>query len=502
MNLAIVVGVSQYDNYTALKACENEAGVMYEILTKLNKFDDVCFISGSPKAHEAKQKITEFVNKHKSSVVDELVFYFTGHGGRFDDDFFYIFSDFHDKKKETTGLRNSELDGLIRNLSPGLTVKIVDACYSGTTYVKSDSEIQPILEKSAKDSQLNKLYFLHSSSSEEESLATESFSLFSRSLFKSLAQNEGLIRHRDIMAYVADDMDANGFPKPTFIVQADNTEFFGDVNAELIQYINGALGVLPSGDKIPLKAEQAKEKPAKTFLELVKLKSSEEYCDQKEGVKNIELIMSSFQKETWPKVITDIFNVSTEIVEHRIPNEPAIARWLIKNQDEKYFVEPAYETRTYYKDEYIEVPKKPESKKVNDLFGAHQWAKLMGSIQSEVEYKLEKVEKKQQVLNGIQFTAVTPFKALQVKFEPKFSSVENYALTIVPIFSRKLLAIFYSIEVLNYTSWDYAEIPKCSEWKIRKVGLKRAEGILKYCADTIALTEKFIVDDVSLKLKE
>jgi uncharacterized caspase-like protein len=73
---------------------------MHGVIEKLNKFDDTCVISGSHKAYEAKQKITEFVNKHKKSTVDELLFYFSGHGARYDDDFFYVFSDFSEKKKK------------------------------------------------------------------------------------------------------------------------------------------------------------------------------------------------------------------------------------------------------------------------------------------------------------------------------------------------------------------------------------------------------------------
>ncbi|MFX4236677.1 hypothetical protein ACOL3F_12195, partial [Aliarcobacter butzleri] len=60
------------------------------------------------------------------------------------------------------------------------------------------------------------------------------------------------------------------------------------------------------------------------------------------------------------------------------------------------------------------------------------------------DYKLEKIEKTRKILNGIEFTTVTAFKAMQIKFKPKFNAIENYALTIVPIFSRKNLVIFNS----------------------------------------------------------
>jgi hypothetical protein len=176
--LAIIIGVSEYLYCNSLTACENDAGIIYGIFQSLNKFDEICLISESPKALEAKKKLTEFINKYKGSEVSELVFYYTGHGARYDDDFFYVFSDFKEQKKETTGLRNTELDGFFRNLSPELTVKIIDACYSGSSYVKSDEDIEPLLEKSAKENNLKKIYFLHSSSSVETSLASSLYSYF------------------------------------------------------------------------------------------------------------------------------------------------------------------------------------------------------------------------------------------------------------------------------------------------------------------------------------
>jgi hypothetical protein len=166
MNLAIVIGVSNYDskNYPTLEACDNDILIMKDTLEKLNKYDDICYISNSPKAHEVKQKITEFITKHKTNSIDELFFYFSGHGDRNKDDFFYVLSDFNELKRETTGLRNTELDGLIKNLTPKLTIKVIDACFSGTTYIKSNNDnIEPIFKKSAQDNEFQNLYFFFSS---------------------------------------------------------------------------------------------------------------------------------------------------------------------------------------------------------------------------------------------------------------------------------------------------------------------------------------------------
>lgn len=502
MNLAIIIGVSTYDHCDNLKACDNDIKVMNNVLLKLDKFDDICEIHDSPKAHDAKRQITEFVNKHKGNQVQELVFYFTGHGARFDDDFFYVFSDFSEKRKEVTGLRNTELDGLIRNLAPELTVKVVDACFSGSTYVKGEGDIKPILEKSAKQNELKNLYFLHSSSSDEESLATSEYSLFSLSFFKALTQNLGNIRHRDIMAYVADDMEQNGLPKPTFVVQADNTEIFGDISPELLQYINGVIGVSAADGDDDSKHNREGDADAKSFLQLVRAKSDEEYCTQEEGISNIKLLVDGIQDNAWASEITDVFTVEYMELEYNIPNEIEIGRWLKKNGAEKYFVIPTYKTETFSKQEYIPIPRKPLSKAYAGLIGSIAFGSLFGiNHDEEVDYKLEKVEKTREILNGIEFTTSTPVKAFQVRFKPMFNSVENYVLTVVPVFSRKYLEVFSSIEVLSYTGWDSVSNPKCRGWKIKKILLKNDQEINKFCSERVASVTEFIIEDVCSKLK-
>ncbi|ELL4670383.1 caspase family protein [Vibrio fluvialis] len=505
MNLAILIGVSQYENCSDLSACGNDVEIMSNIITQLDKYDDVCVISNSPKAYEAKQKITAFINKHKDSKVDELVFYYTGHGARFDDDFFYIFSDFSEGRREVSGLRNSELDGLIRNLEPELTIKVVDACFAGGNYVKSEADIKPILEKSAKENELNKLYFLHSSNSEETSLATSEYSLFSNSFFKSLTQNEGDIRYRDIMAYVADDMAVNGYPKPTFVVQAENTEIFGEVSPELIDYINKTLSVASVEEANDSEPEKDDNKSS-SFIELVMKASENCYCSEEEAHNNISKIRDFYSSENWPDDILNIFDIEITELSYSIPNSRAISKWLDSNKNELYFVESEYRSESYIEKEYVKVPKKPEPVR-NRLGGIWESATLATAFArsalkgDDYDYELQDVEKTRSVFKGIDFTASTPFKCLQLKFKPKYKSVENYAMTIVPVFSRKELAIFTSSEVLVYVDWDRTSMPKCIDWKVNKIQLKNESLILDACKQKIAEVSLFITSDVKAKLK-
>ena len=498
MNLAIIVGVSEYENYSTLKACDNDILIMKNTLEKLNKYEDICYISNSPKAHEVKKKITEFVTKYKTNSIDELVFYFSGHGDRNKDDFFYVLSDFNEAKRETTGLRNTELDGLIKNLNPKLTVKIIDACFSGTTYIKSNNDnVEQIFTKSAEKNEFQSLYFLYSSSSEEESLANEKISFFTQSFFNSLAQNLGDIRYRDIMAYVADDMSFNKYPEPTFIVQANNTEIFGDINVDLTSYINDKLNIK---NNIPNEAHQDKKENSqkeKSLIELIQEKSNNEYCTKEEAFKNLELLKKEFATEKWIEDITEIFDISITELDSHIPNSKSIGQWLSKNTDEYYFSKPVYEDETYFKEEYIEIPKKPTNsydRKMRSLmaFGFND--------KEDKDYKLEKIEKRRKVLKGIQFTTETPFEAFQIYFKPKHNAIENYSLTIVPIFSRKRLIVFNATENLKYNGWSSINYPKCHDWKISKLSLKNKIEIENFCKNKIEIVSKYILEDIQMKL--
>jgi len=499
MKLAIIIGVSDYQNCSSLNACKNDAEVMKGVFERLGKFDDICVISDSPKAFEAKQKLIKFINKYKAKEISELVFYYSGHGARYDDDFFYVFSDFKEDRKEVTGLRNTELDGLIRNLNPDLTVKIVDACYSGSAYVKSDSDIKPYLEKSAKENNLNKLYFFHSSSSEEASLASAVYSYFTYSFCKSLSEHEGPIRYRDIMAFVADDMASSGYPKPTFVVQADNTEIFGEVDTNLLDYTKTTLKLVSTtegAEENVLESPQAES----TLLELVEEKSNEEYCSYEEASANIEQIKLNLQSKFWPPDITALFDFEELEIDAtcQIPNSTEIGRWIHKNNKEGLFAKPSHSTQTYFKDEYVEAPRKP--RRSRGAFAALSALTAFG-LDDDKDYKLEKIEKERQIIDGFEYTAESPLRSLKLHFRPRHAALDNYCLTIVVLFSRRSLVIFNSKESLPYKSWDSISNPRCLDWKAKSIMLKDSEGIVKYIKELVVSMSSYVTEDISQKLE-
>ncbi len=149
MKIAILIGVDIYTSQLGnLPACKKDVKLIKEILEATGEFSEILFISDNCNSDYVKSTISNFVSEIKDEQIDEVFFYFTGHGDFYEQQFYYILSDYNTSKRKQTSLENSEVDNWLRNLNPKLTIKVVDACHSGTTYIKSQSAINEILEKS------------------------------------------------------------------------------------------------------------------------------------------------------------------------------------------------------------------------------------------------------------------------------------------------------------------------------------------------------------------
>lgn len=497
MKLAILIGVSEYNFQNSLPACANDLKLINNTLEKLNKFEAIHVIDNSPTSNTAKRQLTELINKYKQEEIEEFLFYYTGHGFRSEDEFYYTFSDFETNRKESTGLQNTELDSLIRNLEPQLTVKIVDACYSGSTYIKSFADIEPFLEKSARENGLKNIYFFHSSNAEETSLASDSYSFFTHSICKSMTLNIGPIRYRDIMAYVADEMTMMAYPKPTFIVQANYTEIFGDITEALITYINEQLDIKEITTTARNEDFNDTNKQETNILTLVQSKTASEYCTADEALASLDIVRCGLEATSWPNELADIYSIDVNEIEseYGIPNQRPIGEWIIKGELKSYFAKPTYDTEEYYTEEYKEIPKKPARNSFMRVLSIPYGF-------DDTEYKLETVKKERQVLTGIQATVKLPFIGFRIYFDPKYQAADHYNLTIAIIVSMNRIALFTSKEKLVAESWDKISYPKCSSWKAREINLKDTEAIKRNITEIVDSTAKFIREDIKEKLSQ
>ena len=94
-NIAIIIGISEYSNVQTLKGCKIDADSIRKLLEATAKYEDILQMDGKVDSSEIEQKLPEFIKKYKTESVDEVFFYYSGHGCLLNDTFAYVASDFN-----------------------------------------------------------------------------------------------------------------------------------------------------------------------------------------------------------------------------------------------------------------------------------------------------------------------------------------------------------------------------------------------------------------------
>lgn len=467
--IAILVGVSTYQNENDLPPCEEDLALMTDIVSNSDKFDEFIVLNDSPKSGDAKDSISSFVRRYHKQEVDEVFFYFTGHGTRRSDDFLFLFSDYNSSKPEQTSLRNSELDSMLKSLNPDLAVKVVDACQSGTEYIKSDQDLKGIFEKSATDS-FNKTYFFFSSSSTESSITSLDFSVFTKSFAKSLADNSGKdVRYRDIMAYISDDVSVTRHQTPLFIQQANNTEVFCTVSTNLFTIVSKKLGDTDSekvsSDSDDEKLPESEINQEEKIITAISLKSND-YCNEEDAGKSLKIFVDTIESYDWGNLINKLYSLEVykESNYDKISNMKSVAEWLVKS-DEQYFAKVIYSEEEYQVREKVEIENIPSS-----------FSGLMGTTR-RIEYK--PVTRYRKAVDSIHLTASSPCISMVIELSPKEEILSWRKVFIVFIFSKSKLTIFFKMEKEKEVSWNRRITQNENEWKLTHCKLKSEEEIIQ-----------------------
>lgn len=231
MNVALIIGVSEYKNLVDLPACANDVSNMDTLLRATEKYDDILTIKSRTESKIVQECLMTFFESKRDEVIEEFFFYFSGHGTFLDDDTLFCLSDYQSLMPNSTSLSNSSLDNLIRNLNPQLTVKILDSCSSGTPYIKDASCYQgfgaPTANKGFK-------YFIEMSSShQKQSSYTDNDigSVFTMAWIDAVISSKvDKIYYSNIQSYVADIFSENNMQVPYFVNQGRGTEVFANLN--------------------------------------------------------------------------------------------------------------------------------------------------------------------------------------------------------------------------------------------------------------------------------
>ena len=230
MNLAIIIGVSNYTHVSPLPGCAADVQHMRDLLVATGKYSSIVCINHHTQQRHIKSRLDKIVADHKSKPIDELFVYFSGHGV-FDEQALLCCSDYHPQRARETSIENDYLDEVIRLLNPQLAVKVIDACQSGEPYIKGPNEA---FKQALHKRPLGAFICMASSRHDQVSMATAQGSIFTQCwIDAALCRSRGVIRYTDIQRYLALSFVNDLRQQPYFVSQGSALEAFAEVTLEM-----------------------------------------------------------------------------------------------------------------------------------------------------------------------------------------------------------------------------------------------------------------------------
>lgn len=481
MNVAILIGVDIYDLPDSnLPGCKNDILLMNELLSSMGKFEDILVINKNEDGKMVKDKILQFVKKHKEngSSIEDFFFYFTGHGAIYENEFYYLLKDYAQNKIKQTSLENSELDTWIRDLNPKTTIKVIDACHSGKQYIKSVENPNLLMKESLKS--INNCYFMSSSKSNQTSAANSIYSYFTISFLNAiLKSSDGQIRYKEIMDYISDDFASKDKQTPYFVCQGDYTDVFGTVNNELKTKIQALFNSFISEYN-----SSNENKSSTKLVDLIK-SDAEMYCTKAEMLEVFNELKRELEKYKLDnKDLKDIYEVKIEFLD-KFPQEldlSFIGEWL--EEDNNYFAET-----TYRKEKYTEVERVR-----NNKLG------IIGIVPNSY-YEDKKVTKFRDIVSGFNITESVPYKAISISYIPKYLNLKSFCIYNFFVFSKKYILFFTCDTTLKESSWEKTSIEFDDTWVTKRIVAKEKSRVFEYIKGIITRKGEDIVDSLVKEFK-
>jgi hypothetical protein len=411
MNLAIIIGVSEYkDKRNNLPGCANDTAAIHNTVAKTDKFDAVLLLNTNQDSAKVKEELTNFISSNKGQKIEELFFYYTGHGEFYNNEFYYLLSDYDPTKRKQTSLQNAEIDTLIKTLTPNLVVKVIDACQSGTSYIKESDAISKYFDTSKMT--FNKCYFLNSSLNSQSSFQDDKMSFFTKSFIESIKQHKtDEIRYKDIIDFISDEFESNGDQTPFFVIQAELTEKFCIINKQLREFLKN----------MPIKQTPAVVGGVKsqTLADLVRIEAKD-YSSKEDAIALLDDIKTETSNSKLDDTLTDLYDLKVSVIEEiqNIPSRLPIGKWLKDNPD-IFFARPTY---------------KAVYESASDRLSFLSSQIRLGSLEPQnTKYELE----------GYDLKIDVPFKGLTLVANAKFPNLNSYNLTLAFLLSKKAIRFFY-----------------------------------------------------------
>jgi hypothetical protein len=425
-NIAILVGNSEYATQTALPCCRNDVVALCEVLNAMGKYETVHEIHDVD-ADALKTQIRAILDGYSS--LEEVFFYFSGHGFLNDGEFFCCALNFDARRPNETGLSTGDLHTLLRAVSPNLVIKVIDACSSGMLHVKSDNDWFPVQKGG-----LNNFVEIASCLDTQESLPGDPLSEFTESfLLAALRKTEGTVFYTDIIATLRDEFLGNNSHTPHFVSQGTGREVFLLEAKRLEQFREAFKGkwLLGTHEDIPIVQAQDMIATEPTLLEMLKIAEGKiAKPDQIQSVVNG--FFSRLQEKVSAQEFSDFFDVS--VSEHPDFREPTARGFIIRVLSK--------ESRL---DNFVTATINRTVKRRRDPFGLNLgvlYTSLYGNDDDIVEthdlslnYKMDKAQ-------------------LNITFNPKYKSFRQIVLVVTCAPSLEQCYIFEIATQHSLTNWN------------------------------------------------
>lgn len=485
VNIAIIIGVSDYGSTDSnLPQCQNDMELTSEIVSRIKKPLHTLKLSGKISGRDASDKLINFFKgiKEKSLSVDELFFYFTGHGISHEtsgsgSESRLVFSDYSQNRINETTISSDFIDDLARDASPVTYVKIIDACFSGNKLIKDAiNQGNKFLEVVSKDkkhyenSGFNNVYVMASSRNDQLSFANSKYSDFSESIFQALFELEGEIKYRHLVNRLADDFSKRE-QRPVFVMQGSFDEGFGEIDTATKEFIYSNLTSDHSGG-IELKNSDKTSEDDGSFLKELEAKLKEK---TENNIFNSDILQGYIASidsniKLLSKKISSFYTSSVNTSEKKpLPNEVVIGEWL-KNNKHTYFATPRYRRNT------------TNTLTSNGSQSITNQTNPTGQNNSNEDLK---------PLIGFLFETMTDNDAesriRQVTFTPKddFKILDSISINLALMHSNERVTIFTSIEPCPLIDWDAYSRAKCRNWKINEMASPGKSTVTKKEIDDI-----------------
>lgn len=462
-NLAILVGNVHYQNLADLNCCHDDLIAIEGLLKATEKYDSVVIIEDAD-ADSLKTQIRSTIDKLQS--VEELFFYFTGHGHQHEVEFYFCPTNFDSRRPNETGLSTTELHTLLRLADAGLVAKVVDACNSGTLLVKSDWSTAPDAKSGFKN-----LVQISSCLESQNSLTGDPLSAFTEKFRAAvLRKTEGVVYYTDVINTLRDEFNENNLQTPFFVTQGTGREKFVEDATKL----NALREVLRSSAREIIGADIA---TPPTLLDRLRMADSRVVTPQ-----ILSTFTDAFLNDLAAKLSTsdfaDFFNI--ESVEHSGFQESTAEKFIIRVLSKEKRV-----------DNFVTASHSRVMRNRNGLLGSLDYASLLGGGVYDDQWEL--------FLN-------CEMSRAQVKYTltPKFLNLQRINLVVSCAPSLDYCYIFEITTqhmLQDFGKYDEAGAEVSRRWwKVKWSGL--TAGVSSQIAQVLSQTVRSHLDAAEKRLAE